>query len=154
MKKYNNIKINDATVEYSIKTKKHNDINNIQITSSNICFNYIKSLYDDNINIYESCYIILLNQQKKTKGWVKISQGGITGTVVDVRLVAYFAVQSLSVGVILVHNHPSGNLTFSEQDINFCKRLKEGLGILDICLVDSIVLTDSGYISAADQGIV
>jgi len=154
MKKYNNIKINDATVEYSIKTKKHNDINNIQITSSNICYNYIKSLYDDNINIYESCYIILLNQQKKTKGWVKISQGGITGTVVDIRLVAYFAVQSLSVGVILVHNHPSGNLTFSKQDINLCKRLKEGLGILDICLVDSIVLTDSGYISAADRGII
>ena len=154
MKKYNNIKINDATVEYSIKTKKYNNINNIKITSSNICYNYIKSLYDDNINIYESCYIILLNQQKKTKGWVKISQGGITGTVVDVRLVAYFAVQSLSVGVILVHNHPSGNLTFSEQDINLCKRLKRGLEILDIDLVDSIVLTDSGYISAADKGII
>ena len=154
MKKYNNIKINDATIEYSIKTKKYNNINNIRITSSNICYNYIKSLYDDNINIYESCYIILLNQQKKTKGWVKISQGGITGTVVDVRLVAYFAVQSLSVGVILVHNHPSGNLTFSEQDINLCKRLKRGLEILDIDLVDSIVLTDSGYISAADKGII
>ena len=154
MKKYNNIKINDASIEYSIKTKKNNDINNIQITSSNICYNYIKSLYDENINTYESCYIILLNQQKKTKGWVKISQGGITASVVDIRLVAYFAIKSLSVGVILVHNHPSGNLIFSKTDIDLCKRLKEGLGILDVYLVDSMVITDSGYISAADEGII
>ena len=154
MKLNDNYIVNDASIEYNIKAKRNNNIKNVIITSSKSCYDYIKQLYDEDINIYESSYIVMLNQQMKTKGWVKISQGGIAGTVVDIRLIAYCAIKTLATGVILVHNHPSGNLTFSEQDINLCKRLKRGLEILDIDLVDSIVLTDSGYISAADIGII
>ena len=154
MKIKNNIVVNDASIEYNIKAKKNNDIVNVKITSSQICYDYIKQLYDEDINIYESSYIVLLNQQMKTKGWVKISQGGIAGTVVDIRLIAYCAIKTLATGVILVHNHPSGNLTFSDVDINLSKKIKNGLYILEINFVDSMVITENGYISAADEGII
>lgn len=82
-----------------------------------------------------------------------ISQGisAIAGTVVDVRIIAKYAVDSLAVGVILAHNHPSGNLKPSEADHRLTRQTKEGLKLLNIDVLDHIILTAEGYYSLADN---
>ena len=94
----------------------------------------------------------MLNQANKTIGYAKISQGGIAGTVVDVRIIAKYAVESLAVSVILAHNHPSGNLKPSEADLIITKKIKEGLKILDIKVFDHIILSADNYYSFEDEG--
>lgn len=123
-----------------------------KITSSKSAADFIRQFYTDDIEIFESCFILLLNHANKTIGYAKISQGGITGTVVDVRLIAKYAVEALATSIILCHNHPSGNLTPSQQDINITTKTKNSLLILDIKLLDHIILTADGYTSLADEG--
>jgi len=122
------------------------------IHSSKDSFEFIKQFYLDDIEIFESAFILLLNNANKTIGYAKISQGGITGTVVDPRLIAKYAVESLAVAVILAHNHPSGKLYPSGADKTLTEKVKEGLRYLDIKLLDHIILTNNSYYSMADEG--
>ena len=124
----------------------------IKISCSNEAANFIRRFYFDDIEIFESFFILLLNQANKTIGYAKISQGGIAGTVVDVRIIAKYAVESLAVSVILAHNHPSGNLKPSEADLTITKKIKEGLKILDIKVFDHIILSADSYYSFEDEG--
>ena len=101
-----------------------------KITSSDQAANFIRRFYFDDIEIFESFFILLLNQANKTIGYAKISQGGISGTVVDVRIIAKYAIEALATSVILAHNHPSGNLTPSQSDITITEKIKAGLKIL------------------------
>lgn len=117
----------------------------IKIASSDDAVNVIRKFYGDDIDIFESCFILLLNNANITIGYAKISQGGITGTVVDTRLIAKYAIESLATGVILAHNHPSGNLTPSDADISITKKIKDGLNIFDIKLLDHFIITASDY---------
>jgi DNA repair protein RadC len=94
-----------------------------------------------------------LNRANTTIGYAKISQGGLTGTVVDPRLVAKYAVESLAVGIILAHNHPSGNLKPSPQDIDLTKKIKLGLHFLDIEVKDHLILTSTGHYSLLENGL-
>ena len=123
-----------------------------KITSSKSAADFIRQFYTDDIEIFESCFLLLLNHANKTIGYAKISQGGITGTVVDVRLIAKYAVEALATGVILCHNHPSGNLKPSQPDIDITTKTKNALYMLDIKLLDHIILTADGYTSLADEG--
>lgn len=122
-----------------------------KITSSKHASDFIKQFYGDDIEIFESSFILLLNNSNNTIGYAKISQGGITGTVIDVRLIAKYAVESLATGVILAHNHPSGTLYPSEADINVTSKTKKALATLDIQLLDHLILTTEGYYSLADE---
>jgi DNA repair protein RadC len=106
------------------------------------------------MEIFESVFILLLNQINDTIGYAKISQGGIAGTVVDVRLIAKYAVDSLATAVILAHNHPTGELKPSDADIKITEKVKNGLQILDIKVLDHVILTKNGYYSFADEGII
>jgi DNA repair protein RadC len=90
----------------------------VKITTPDQAADFIRQFYFDDIEIFESFFILLLNQGNKTIGYAKISQGGISGTVVDVRIIAKYAIEALATSVILAHNHPSGNLTPSQADIN------------------------------------
>lgn len=123
-----------------------------QIHSSKDSFEFIKQFYLDDIEVFESAFILLLNNANTTIGYAKISQGGITGTVVDPRLVAKYAVESLATGVILAHNHPSGNLKPSAADKQLTAKVKEGLKYLDIQLLDHIILTKNSYYSFCEEG--
>lgn len=115
---------------------------------------YARQFYFDDIEIYESLFIILLNTRNRTIGWAKISQGGTASTTVDRKLIAKFAVDSLAHGVIVVHNHPSGNLLPSPQDDAMTKAVAEGLKFLDIKLLDSIILAPEAgqFYSFSDNG--
>ena len=125
---------------------------NKQLTTSLDGFNFIKNFYGDDIEIFESFFLLLLNRANKTIGYAKISQGGITGTVVDVRIIAKYAIESLSCGVILAHNHPSGNTNPSQQDIDLTKKIRESLIIFDITVLDHLIITSDKYYSFADEG--
>jgi DNA repair protein RadC len=123
-----------------------------QITNSNKAEMFIRQFYGNDLEIFESSFILLLNQSNYTIGYAKISQGGITGTVVDVRIVAKYAVEALATSIIVAHNHPSRNKTPSQQDIQFTGKLKQALVLLDIRLNDHIILTADDYTSLADNG--
>ena len=118
-----------------------------KITSPDQAANFIRRFYFDDMEIFESFFILLLNQGNKTIGYAKISQGGISGTVVDVRIIAKYAIEALATSVILAHNHPSGNLTPSQADITITEKIKAGLKILDIKVFDHIILTADSFYS-------
>lgn len=113
---------------------------------------YARQFYGDDIEILESFFIMLLNKANAVTGWVKISQGGTAGTVVDPKIVAKYAVDSLSSGVILCHNHPSGRLLASEADNQITRKIKDGLKLFDIAVLDHIILSSNGFYSYADDG--
>lgn len=123
----------------------------VQITQSNVAYNFIKQFYSDDIEIFESFFILLLDRANNTISYAKISQGGVAGTLVDIKIIAKYAVDCLASSVILAHNHPSGNIQPSDSDINLTKRIKEGLKILDIHVQDHIILTNNNYYSFADE---
>lgn len=107
----------------------------------------------DLIDYKEVFYIILLNNSNEVLGISKISEGGITGTVVDVRLVFQIALKSHAVGMILAHNHPSGTLKPSQADISLTKKLKNAGEILDVKVLDHLIITTENYFSFADENI-
>jgi len=136
--------------EYSLKVTK-SDFKTAKIMSSEDSYNYIKQFYFDDLEIYESFYLCLLNNQNVVEGYVKISQGGTAGTVVDVKIVAKYAIDSLASCVIIAHNHPSGGLEPSEADKAITQKIKTALKIFDITLLDHIILTSEKYFSFADN---
>ena len=137
--------------EYSLKYTK-SEIQKTKITTSESASNVIRKFYFDDINIYESFFILLLNSQNNTTGFAKISQGGTAGTVVDIKIIAKYAVDSLSPKVIICHNHPSGNKQPSDADINITKKIKDALSLLDIKLIDHIIITENDFYSFSDNG--
>ena len=137
--------------EYSLKYTK-SEIQKTKITTSESASNVIRKFYFDDINIYESFFILLLNRANNTTGFAKISQGGTAGTVVDIKIIAKYAVESLSSAVIICHNHPSGNKQPSDADINITKKIKDALLLLDIKLIDHIIITENDFYSFSDNG--
>lgn len=122
------------------------------VSSSSKSADFIRQFYGDDIHIFESSFILLLNNQLQTIGYAKISQGGLTSTIIDVRLVAHYAINALATHVILAHNHPSGVCKPSPADIQLTKKIMQGLQILEINVIDHIILTGTSYYSLADNG--
>lgn len=139
-------------VEYSITAKKQ-DFEIVKVRSSIDAYGFAKKFYHEDILIYESAFIMLLNHVNNVTGYAKISQGGICTTQIDIRLVAKYAIDSLAAAVIFVHNHPSGNLKPSHEDEQLTTRMKDALGLLGIKLVDSLIISDTGYLSMNDEGL-
>jgi len=102
---------------------------------------------------YENFCVILLNRANKVLKTVKISDGGITGTVVDPRKVFKIALDNNATSIILGHNHPSGQLTPSDADIQLTKKMKQAGDMLDLPVLDHLIVGDGNYYSFADEGI-
>lgn len=100
---------------------------------------------------HEQFWVLFLNRANQIMKPEMISAGGVSGTVVDAKLVFKKALEALASNVILVHNHPSGNLTPSEQDVRLTKKLMEAGKILDIPVLDHIIFADDGYFSFSDH---
>jgi DNA repair protein RadC len=130
-----------------------NSFEAVKITHSRMSADFIRQFYGDDIEIFESFFIVLLNRQNMTIGWAKISQGGVAGTVVDPIVVAKYAVDTLASSVILAHNHPSGNRTPSPQDKELTRRITKGLELFGIRVLDHIILTKDSYLSMQDEGL-
>ena len=106
------------------------------------------------IELHESFKVILLNNSNKVKGIFEMSSGGITGTLVDLRILFAVALKTLATSIIISHNHPSGNLKPSQSDIRLSNKIKKASELLDIKLLDHLIITpNQEYYSFADDGI-
>jgi DNA repair protein RadC len=102
---------------------------------------------------HEEFWIILLNRANTVIKKHSISQGGVSGTVADPKIIFKVALENLASSVILVHNHPSGNLKPSEADMKLTRKLTESGKMLDLPVLDHIIFTDTGFFSFADEGL-
>jgi len=101
---------------------------------------------------FEEFWILLVNRANKIIGKYQISQGGVSGTIADPKRIFHLALENLASGIILCHNHPSGNIQPSQPDIKLTKKIKEGSLLLEINLLDHIIIGDENYYSFADNG--
>ncbi|KRD07552.1 hypothetical protein ASE21_18895 [Flavobacterium sp. Root901] len=102
---------------------------------------------------HEEFWVLFLNNSNKVISKSQLSKGGITGTVVDVRLVFKLALENGATGLILCHNHPSGNLNPSDADMQITKKMKTAGEILDVKVLDHLIITETKYYSFVDEGI-
>jgi DNA repair protein RadC len=125
------------------------------ITNSQDAFNILETLFpQETICLQEQFVVLYLNRANKVIGSYQLSKGGITGTIADVRLILSVALKTLATGLILAHNHPSGNLKPSEADIQLTQKVKDAAKLMDIEVLDHMILSSNGYFSFTDDGII
>lgn len=143
----------DTLPELTLKYRHNETIQKVQIRSASDSERVLRQMYDaDTLEYLEACIVIYLNRANKTIGWMKVSQGGITGTVVDARIIIATALKVGACGIIISHNHPSGNLEPSSADDKLTMRLNDGCNLLDIKLLDHLIITAEGYYSYSEMG--
>ena len=103
--------------------------------------------------LHEEFWILFLNRSNKVINRMKLSQGGLSGTVTDVRIIMKKAIECLASGIIVCHNHPSGNLNPSESDSKITQKIKEAGNLMDIQLLDHLIISEKDYYSFADNGL-
>jgi DNA repair protein RadC len=140
-----------AALELGRRRKLAEMPDNPQIKCSRDVFDLIAHLLSD--ISHEEFWILFLNRSNKVVNRMKLSQGGISGTVTDVRIVMKQAIENLASGIIVCHNHPSGNLNPSESDTRITQKIKEAGTLMDIQLLDHLIITDKDYYSFADNGL-
>ena len=117
-------------------------------------YNILHQLWNkDRIEMQEEFKVLLMNRCNKVIGVFEAASGGITGTVADPRLILATALKCLATGIILAHNHPSGNLKPSAADENLTSKIKEAAKYHDITVLDHLIITSEGYFSFADEGL-
>ena len=140
-----------AALELGRRRKNTESKENQKINSSKQAYELMKAhLLDLD---HEEFWVIFLNRANKVIKKESFGSGGIAGTVADPRLIFKRALEELATSIILVHNHPSGQLEPSRQDIQLTSKIKESGKLLDISVVDHIIFTDNGYFSFVDQSI-
>jgi DNA repair protein RadC len=140
-----------AALELGKRRKEEEPSKRQKITSSKDAFEIMHPLLQD--LPHEEFWILLLNRSNSVIEKIKISVGGISGTVADIRLISKPAIEKLASGIILSHNHPSGNKKPSMTDENLTKKIKQALDLFEIKLLDHIIVTEADYFSFADEGL-
>jgi DNA repair protein RadC len=126
-----------------------------KISSSADAFEVLKAFYPkETVYVQESFVVLYLNRANRVLGGYRMSMGGISGTLVDIRLLLSVALKSLSSGLILSHNHPSGNLVPSKADEELTNRIKQACNLMELKLLDHLIITDEQYFSFSDAGLV
>ena len=108
----------------------------------------------ETLQMQEEVKILLLNRSNKVLGIYSLAKDGLTSCIVDVRIILSIALKTLATGIILVHNHPSGNLKPSKADLDITKKLKNSCDLLDISLLDHLIITKDNYFSFADERLI
>ncbi|MDF0706953.1 JAB domain-containing protein [Flagellimonas okinawensis] len=146
------LKVNEIQISYR---EKLSTLTSLSVTNSNAVAKLLFQNWDNKtIGLHETFKIVLLNQSNKVKGIYPLSNGGITGTLVDMRILFAIILKTLSVGIILAHNHPSGQLKASEPDKQLTRKIKEAAQLFDVKVLDHIILAPDGrYYSFADHGL-
>ena len=141
-----------SALELGRRRKDHEPDEKPKVGSSQDAFNIIKGNLMD--LPHEEFWVLYLNRANRVILKKKISEGGVSGTVADPKIIYKSALENLASGIIVVHNHPSGNLTASQQDIALTKKLKEGAKALEIQLLDHLIIAGNKYFSFADEGMI
>jgi DNA repair protein RadC len=102
---------------------------------------------------HEEFWILILNRSNQVIDKVRISQGGISGTVIDTRIILRSAIDKLASGLVLCHNHPSGNIQPSDADKKITEKIKTAANYMEINLLDHVIIADKNFFSFADEGI-
>ncbi len=140
-----------AATELGRRRKASETIQKTKIKSSNDAYQELLAELSD--KPYEEFYILLLNRANEVIAKINVSKGGTTGTVVDGKIILKHAIETpRCCGLILAHNHPSGNLNPSEADIKITNNLKTAASLIDLHLLDHIIVGDKAYFSFADEG--
>lgn len=140
-----------AALELGRRRKEESPLDLVKVTSSKVMYQEMHPIIGE--LPHEEFWVIYLNNSNKIIFKAQLSKGGITGTVVDVRLVFKIALEQNAVAIILTHNHPSGKLQASDADIQVTKRIKNAGQQLEITVLDHVIVAEHGYFSFADEGI-
>lgn len=126
-----------------------------KISNSREIYSLITNHWNLNtIEMLEEVKIVLLNKANKVLGIYDLSKGGISSSIIDIKIVLSIALKTLASGVIIVHNHPSGNLIPSQADISITEKLKSACKIIELNLLDHLIISSEDYFSFADEGMV
>ena len=140
-----------AALELGRRRRAEDAVDLVKVTSSKKVFEMMQPIIGE--LTHEEFWVLFLNNSNKIISKSQLSKGGITGTIVDARLVFKLALENGATGLILCHNHPSGNLQPSEADKEITKKLKLAGESLDVKVLDHLIITESKYYSFVDEGI-
>ncbi|CAM4182770.1 MULTISPECIES: RadC family protein [Gillisia] len=140
-----------AAMELGRRRRSEEALENVKVTSSNSVFEVLQPILGE--LAHEEFWILYLNNANKIIEQFQVSKGGITGTLVDVRVTLRKALELGAVSLILAHNHPSGNLNPSEADKQLTLKLKTAAESMDIKILDHLIVTEKSYFSFADEGL-
>jgi len=140
-----------AALELGRRRRVEETVELVKITSSKVIFDVMQPIIGE--LPHEEFWIVYLNNSNKVISKTQLSKGGITGTVVDIRLVFKMALEYGATSIVLCHNHPSGSLKPSDADIQITQKLKRAGESLEIAILDHVIVTETGYFSFVDQGI-
>jgi DNA repair protein RadC len=141
--------------EIIISYKPVDGLDNVNAVNSSLdAYKHLIKFYDnDTITCQEQMVVMYLNRSNKPIGVIPLFRGGLTGTVVDIKLIISIALKSLASSIVVSHNHPSGNRQPSKEDTLITTRLKDACRLLDLTLLDHLIVTpDGNYLSFADEG--
>jgi DNA repair protein RadC len=141
-----------AALELGRRRRNSETAKEEQITSSSDAFEFIRPLLVD--IAHEEFWVLYLNRANKIIERYKLSQGGISGTVTDIRLILKRGLELLASSIVICHNHPSGNLQPSDQDKQITEKLKIAALQMEIKLIDHIIVADNSYYSFCDEGLI
>lgn len=141
-----------AALEIGRRRKELEPDKKFKIASSKDVYDLLHGVFLD--LMVEEFWVIYMKRNNEVISREMLSRGGVSGTVVDAKIIFKRAIEETASGIILAHNHPSGNLKPSQEDISLTKRLKEAGHTLDIKLLDHLIFTDSGYYSFSDEAII
>ncbi|TPG40014.1 RadC family protein [Flavobacterium pectinovorum] len=140
-----------AALELGRRRRVEETVQLIRITSSKMVFDIMQPIIGE--LSHEEFWVLFLNNSNKVVSKSQLSRGGITGTIVDVRLIFKLALENGATGLILSHNHPSGNLLPSDADREVTKKIKLAGDSLDVKVLDHLIITETKYYSFVDEGI-
>ncbi|PQJ74990.1 RadC family protein [Polaribacter gangjinensis] len=140
-----------AALELGKRRQLENLLEKPKIGGSNDVFKLMQPIIGD--LSHEEFWVLFLNNSNKVLAKHQVSKGGMTATVVDIRLLFKQALELFSVAIIVCHNHPSGKLKPSDADIQLTQKIKNAGNTLDIKLLDHLIITEKAYFSFADEGI-
>ena len=141
------MKVSEIKVSYSNQNEEK-----IKITNSKTAYDVVLSHWNKNTMEYqEEVKFLLLNRANMVLGIHKLSKGGTSGCIVDIKMILAIALKCNAHGIILVHNHPSGNLKPSEADKSLTSKIKKACDMVDVNLLDHLIITKDGYYSFKDE---
>jgi len=157
LQKYNGIgEAKSISIVAALELGKRRNISEIierkQIKSSKDIFKIFGQKLGD--LPYEEFWLIILNRANKIIDMKRISSGGISGTVTDIKIILKTALEKTASGIIVCHNHPSGNIKPSNADTNLTKKLKSACELVEISFLDHVIVSYSNFYSFADEGII
>lgn len=141
-----------AALELGRRRNGASQVEKVAVKSSETVFKLFQGLLGD--LEHEEFWLLMLNRANRVIGRFKVSQGGLSGTVIDNRIILKKALDHLASSIIVCHNHPSGNRQPSDADVQITEKLKKAAEMLEIKLLDHVIIADKSYFSFADEGLI